>query len=652
MKISRGFTNAFLFFAIAAFFFLSSCKQDVNTGFESENGRIQLNVEVTESGQPLYSILFDGKNVLNKSKLGLVMNDIDFSSGLKLVEASEPLIVKDKYQLKTGKKSDIIYNALEKTYSFITAKGESMDVVFQLSDNGVAFRYQFSDASDSIKIVTSEATSYVFPESTVCWLQPMSVAKTGWCETNPSYEEYYEKEIKPGTPSPLKAGWVYPSLFRVDSIYLLVSETGLDRTYCGTKLVPGTDNNEYRVGFPDTREAFTNGNVNPEVTLPFSTPWRIIAIGSLADITESTLGTDLAKPELKVDFSYVKPGIASWSWALLKDNSVNYDVQKQFIDYAADMNWAYCLIDVNWDTQIGYEKIAELADYADSKDVGLILWYNSSGDWNSTTYHPKSKLLTREAREEEFDRIKHMGIKGIKVDFFGGDGQSMINYYLDIFEDASRYGLMVNCHGATLPRGWQRTYPNVVTMESIRGFEFLTFEQANANHGPSHCALLPFTRNVFDPMDFTPMCLYKIPNINRLTTSAFELALPTLFTSGVQHIAETPEGMNTVPDYVKSYLQHLPTKWIQSKLIEGEPAKLAIMAREADDGWYISGINGEKTVKNVSVDLSFIDDLKGMMITDGEEELSFVKNDIDLSKGKKLSVQIKEYGGFVIYFEK
>ena len=652
MKLSISIKTTMYLLCIGMIFFFVSCHTNSELGIKSPDNKIEVKLKLTEDGHPLYSVKYNGKPVLEESKLGLTMADEDFSNGLILTKVSNSSMVSDEYQLKTGKKSDYTYKAIEKTYSFLNNKGNKMNIIFQVSNHGVAFRYQFPDKSKGNKTINSESTSYKFPENTICWLQPMSPAKSGWCETNPSYEEYYEKEIKPGTPSPLGAGWVYPALFKTDDTYLLISETALNRDYCGTRLVPGTNTNEYKIGFPDPREKFTDKNVNPIVKLPVSTPWRIIAIGSLADIAESTLGTDLAEPEYKRDYSFVKPGIASWSWAILKDNSVNYDVQKEFIDYAADMNWQYCLIDVNWDTQIGYDKISELTDYADSKDIGLILWYNSSGDWNSTTYHPKSKLLTKEAREKEFSRIKDLGIVGIKVDFFGGDGQSMIQYYLDIFEDAADYGLMVNCHGATLPRGWQRTYPNVVTMEAIRGFEFLTFEQKNADQGPSHCALLPFTRNVFDPMDFTPMCLYKIPNINRLSTSAFELALPTLFLSGIQHIAETPLGMSQVPVYVKSYLQHLPTQWIDSKLLDGEPAKLVIMAREAEDGWYISGINGENVAKSVNVDLSFLRNLKGLVITDGDEPLSFSQKEIDLSDGKTIPVDMKEYGGFVMYFEK
>src|SRR5690606_17030037 len=264
-------------------------------------------------------------------------------------------------------------------------------------------------------------------------------------------------------------------------------------------------------------------------------------------------------------------------------------------------------IDVNWDTKIGYEKIAELSAYASRKGVGLILWYNSAGDWNTVKYTPKDKLLTHTDRQQEFKRLKEMGIKGIKVDFFGGDGQSVIRYYQEILEDAASYQLLVNFHGATLPRGWARTYPHLMTTEAVRGFEMVTFGQADADKEATHATMLPFTRNAFDPMDFTPMNLYKIQSsVQRKTSSAFELATSVLFLSGIQHYAESPEGMKHVSEDVQHFLRALPNSWDDVKFIDGYPGKYVIIARKSGDNWYIAGINGEMQEKQLALNLSFI----------------------------------------------
>jgi hypothetical protein len=522
-----------------------------------------------------------------------------------------------------------------------------MDVIFNVSDDGVALKYKFPETSNDIKYVTEEYTSYNFTPGAKAWLQPMSKAKTGWESTNPSYEENYQMEVAVDAKSPIGQGWVYPALFNEGDTWIAVSETGMGKDYCATHLDYDTNLKAMKVVFPQAEEFFPGGPLNPEAKLPWETPWRIISIGDLKTLTNSTLGTDLAKKAITNDTSYIKGGMASWSWALLKDDSVNYDTTKAFIDYAHDMQWPYCLIDADWDRRIGLEKIKELVAYAKQKNVKLILWYNSSGSWNTVKYTPKNKFLTAESREAEFKILADMGISGVKIDFFGGDGQSMIAYYQDILEAAAKHKILVNFHGATLPRGWERTYPNLMTTEAIKGFEFITFFQEVADLAPSHCALLPFTRNLYDPMDFTPMSLDKIPNINRRTTSAFELALPTLFLSGIQHLAETPDGMAKMPEYVKDYLKALPTDWEESKLLAGYPGKDVVMARRKGNNWYITGINGENKAKDINIDLTFIKANEGYMITDGTNEL-FSKTTV--KPIETTTIHFKPYGGFIMKF--
>jgi len=312
------------------------------------------------------------------------------------------------------------------------------------------------------------------------------------------------------------------------------------------------------------------------------------------------------------------------------------------------MGWEYCLIDAGWDLQIGYQKIQELTEYARSKNVLILLWYNSAGDWNSTPQTPKNALLTRADRIKEFTRIKEMGIAGVKVDFFGGDGQSVINYYIDILEDAARVGLMVNFHGCTLPRGWHRTYPNLLTMEAIRGMEFATFTQDDANLLPGHCATIPFTRNVFDPMDFTPTCFGEIDNINRVTTNGFELALAVLFQSGIQHYAEIPNVMNAAPVYVKELMKNIPVVWDETRFIDGFPGEYVLMARRTGKTWYIAGINGQDAAKSIQLDLAFTRSNSANLITDGSNNRNFSFSVINEPGKKTVDINLQAHGGFLI----
>ena len=598
------------------------------------------------NGSASFKVWYKNNLVLEESSLGIIRDDEDFYIGLRIINSSPATIVNDSYHSKNAKKSPVHYQASRKVFHLQNRHGKIMDIIFQVSNDGLGFRYFFPDHSAADKFIQSEATAYNLNKNARAWLQPMSVAKSGWQQCNPAYEEGYVQEVPVGTPS--KVGWVYPALFRSNDVWMLFSEASLDSTYCGTRLINDSASSIYKVGFPDPREVFTGQGLLPHSKLPWSTPWRIIVVGSLKTIIESTLGTDLAKPAMKLDSSFIKPGKASWSWINSKDDSIVYSEQKRYIDYAHNMHWQYCLIDVDWDTKIGYEKIKELADYAATKNVGLLLWYNSAGDWNTTPYHPRSMLLTHEQREKEFGRLKSMGIKGVKIDFFGGDGQSMIKYYHDILLDAAQYKLLVNFHGATLPRGWARTYPHLMSTEAVRGFEMVTFDQRDADKEATHCAMLPFTRNAFDPMDFTPMNLNKVyTHVQRRTTSGFELALSVLFLSGIQHYAESPAGISLMPDYVKTFLADLPTYWDDVKFIDGYPGKYLVVARRSGGRWYIAGINGENTEKVLSLDLSFLGNKKGRIISDADEPRTFTNKEITLDAGRT-TVTMKPQGGFVI----
>ncbi len=566
---------------------------------QSPNKKITTNVIISKDGLASYSIKYLNEIVLEKSQLGLTMEDADFSKNLTFLKAPDVELIKDEYNLLTAKKSHIIYQANRRIIIVKNKEGKKMDIIFQVSNDGVAFRYTFNETSKDIKNITAEATSFHFPEGSKAWLQPKTEAQSGWEHSNPSYEAYYMQDIPTGTPSPGKNGWVYPALFHANNAWVLITEASLGRSYCGTALQQESAGNEYHINFPEEPETIPGKVRLPQSSLPWLTPWRILAIGDLKTITESTLGTDLAFPAKKMDMSFAKPGKASWSWILKKDDSTVYRVQKNYVDYAADMHWNYCLLDANWDTLMGYDSVKILADYAKQKNVGLLLWYNSAGNWNTVKYHPKDKLLTHESRVKEFSRLQQMGIKGVKIDFFGGDGQSFINYYQDILEDAATYHLLVNFHGATLPRGWQRTYPNLMTTEAVWGYENITFQQKYADQEASHFCMQPFTRNVFDPMDLTPVSLYKIPHIKRRTTNCFELATSVLFLSGIQHYVESPEGMATVQPFVKEFMQNVPSVWDEMHFVDGYPGKFVVIARRAGNTWYVAGINGDSTRKKV-----------------------------------------------------
>jgi len=615
---------------------------------KSPDTRISVAVWLTPSGEPVYSVDHSGSTVLKQSKLGIVRSDGDFTSNLSLDSVSDVHSVSDKYTLLHGKRLICTYRGNKRVFSLRNAAAQKMEIIFQVSNDGAAFRYHFPKEKDTTVKIFREETSFHFDLSAKGFLQPCDDARTGWSYASPSYENYYQMDIPVGTIAPNQAGWVMPALFHAGKFWMSITEAALDTNYCGSRLSQFSPDGEYSIQFPEPQESKSGGPVLPQSKLPWDTPWRIIAVtDNLADLVQSTIETDLAAPAQYDVSSWLQPGISSWSWVILKDSATEYNTQRRFIDFAAAMNWKYCLIDALWDTQIGYDKVRELVQYAHTKDIKITLWYNSAGDWNTTTLTPRDKLLTEKTRRAEFQKLKEMGVSGVKVDFFGGDGQSMIHYYIDILKDAAQDSLAVDFHGATFPRGWSRTYPNLVTMEAIRGEEYVTFGQYFADNQPSHCTVIPFTRNLFDPMDFTPVNFSGIPNEHRRTTGGFEIALSVIFTSGIQHIAETPEGMRAQKDFVQNYMRSLPDTWDDVKFIDGYPGKYVVLARKKGGVWYIAAINGENSPRTIALDVPFIDrGTKGVLIGDSDTGNSFTERKIDFSKPIQLTLH--PYGGFVV----
>jgi alpha-glucosidase len=616
----------------------------------SPDGAVQVLVSLGARGVPTYSVRYREAEVLRPSRLGLQLAGADLAQGLTLKSAGKQETVTDDYVVATDKRAHCRYMATRRVIRFAGAQGPTMSIVFQVSNDGVAFQYLLEGASKELQKITAEKTTFHLPTTAKGWLHPHAVARTGWAKIQPSYEEYYQMGVVAGAPSRLGQGWSFPALFEAAGHWVLLTEAGMERTYCGSHLAHESPDAEYAIAFPQEPERMApDAALLPESQLPWRTPWRVIELGnSLAPIVESTLTTDLSRPPQAPANAqaFGQPGKAAWSWVLLGDNSAVADVQRSFIDYAAAMHWDYCLVDALWDKQIGYDKMTELAAYAKSKNVGMLVWYNSNGTWNEAPQTPTQVLFEPASRRKEFARLQQMGIKGVKIDFFGGDGQSFMNYYQDLLTDAAQAGLLVNFHGTTIPRGWNRTYPNLMTMEAVRGFEFLTFDQNNTDQEPTHCAVLPFTRNAVGPMDFTPMAFSEIKGKQRRTSNAFELALSVLFQSGIQHYAEIPEGMAQQPAYVQDFVRNLPKRWDDVKFLAGYPGQYAVLARQTGSRWYVAGINATDAPKTVQLDLHQLGPSQGgILITDGANNRSFSTQPLT---GSIVSVTMPARGGFVV----
>lgn len=673
------------FQAAALLLIITGCSTKVS----GPDKQTKLQFDVKE-GIPTYSLSYKGKTLIEDSPLGLETSAGSFSKEMKLVDRGKPLLFSKSYKLDRGKASQIIYTANEVTYTLENKDGKEMRIIFRISNNDVAFCYQiYADSITKSCIVNSEATAYDFPEGTTTFITPQAPPMSGWKETKPSYEEHYTENEPVGKPSQYGIGFTYPALFKVgEAGWVLISETDVDSRYVGTCLSEGTKEGLYKVQFPQQGE--NNGQTPNTVTavLPLQTPWRTITLGdNLKPIVETTIATDLVSPRYKASEKYM-PGRATWSWLVWQDNSINYEDQIKFIDLADSLNFEYVLIDNWWDANIGREKVAELARYAAAHNVRPILWYNSNGSWNNAPQTPQDCMDTPEARAKEMTWMQSIGIKGIKVDFFGGDKQSTMKLYEDILKDANNYGICVNFHGATLPRGWERMYPNYMTSEAVYGMENCIFTQEASNKEPMHCAMLPFTRNAVGPMDFTPTVLNNRMSKDqqngsrRRTSAAFELALPIVFFSPIQHFGLTPDNLlvpkdstgstakvsvtTSSPDvkleigvlpkdpnqpyFVTEYLKRVPTTWDETKFIEGFPGKYCVIARRSGEKWYIGAINGDVVERKIDLDLSFMGKGNVIILLDANREKgSLMWMELVKKEKGKITLTLKPESGAVLY---
>ncbi|OPZ99410.1 MAG: Retaining alpha-galactosidase precursor [Bacteroidetes bacterium ADurb.Bin416] len=626
--------------------------------YKSPDKKVVLKV-YQEEARFFFQVYRDKQLLLDKSPLGIETSEGSFYNDLAVRSRIKNKSGREKYTLVVGKQSQIKKKYREITFPLVNLQGKEMDLVFRVMNDGVAYRYAFPGKGSCT--VFKEHGGFRLPAGAKGYMTPLSKPKTGFAGTNPSYEEHYVLDVPVGTASPIGVGWTFPALFEVPgSGWLLVSETGVDGSFCGAHLAELSTGGLYVLEYPSMDEGLYSQSPYPTMVLPNATPWRMVVVGADPNrVAETTMATDLVEPLYKPKFD-VKPGKATWSWLVLKDDSVTYDVSRRFVDMADHLDFEYCLIDAPWDVQIGRDGIEKLAAYAQSRGVSLLLWYNSNGNWNEAPQTPRDRMNTPAARKEEMKWMQKIGIKGIKVDFFGGDKQFYMQYYQDILTDANEYGLTVNFHGTTLPRGWERMYPNFVTNEAVKGMEFITFEQGNADLQPSHCTVLPYTRNVVGSMDFTPLILNaklgsdRVSGPVRLTTAAFELALPVVFQSGIQHVGLVPENILQYPFFVTDYLRKLPGSWDETYFLSGAPGRDVVVARRSGETWFVAGINGENREKLLSIDLKGLIKAgkEGCVLVDKVGTPNMVdKLDVVAPKKRRtLDLMIPAYGGFVAVF--
>ncbi len=533
-------------------------------GVTSPNGRISAQAE----GKTLV-ISYEGKKALQMEELPFVSTDFSFVRN-----------VKEDYRMLTGKRLVCSNEGNE----YVATLGEGVKMVLRLYNDGIAFRYDYPEAWTG-----SDPTVFRIPEGTRRWMQQWTDSYEGFFPLSTTYKV----EPVPSFSGISKSEegynnrWGYPALLEPqDGLFVLLSEANIERGQSASCLY--NDKELFKVVPAD----LTKGTV-PIVR---NTPWRVAIIGSLAEVVESTLITDVSNPCQIADTNWIQPGVVSWVYWAYNHGSNDYSIIKKYVDMAATLHLPYVLIDAEWDQmdQLASNEgktIEDAVAYAKEKGVKPMIWYNSSVGWVDGAPTPKYRLNKPEDREKEFAWCEQLGVAGVKIDFFSGDNQMNMDYCLDLLESAARHHLLVNFHGATIPRGWQRTWPNLMSTEGVYGAEWYNNVPTFTAKAAAHNATLPFTRNVIGPMDYTP-CAFSDSQHPHITTHAHELALTVLFESGLQHLADKPESFLAQPQEVQDFLSHLPSVWDETRFVSGYPGESVVIARRSGSTWYIAGING------------------------------------------------------------
>lgn len=645
--------KALSLFALSLFCLLHL--QAKNTLIASPDKNLKVNISLNTAGEIKYNVFYKEKAILEDSPLGMVTSVSDFSKNLKLIDTKESVIDKH-YSQNRIKQTEVHYLANEVILNYETPKKEKMRLVMRVSNNDIALKYTLAQNGETARcIIQKEMTGFKFPDFTTTFLTPQATPMIGWKQTKPSYEEEYIPDEALGTPSKYGVGYTFPGLFHVgDNGWALVSETGVSSLYCASKLSEGTKDGLYTVAFPEAGENNGMGMANPAIALPGETPWRTITVAdNLKPIVETTIPFDVVEPLYKPSTDY-KFGRSTWSWIMWQDHSLNYDDQVAYINLAADLGYEYVLIDGLWDKQIGRERMPSLFKYAQSKGVDVFLWYNSNGYWNDAPQGAKQCMHTSVARKAEMKWLKEHGIKGIKVDFFGGDKQETMKLYEDILSDANDYGIMVIFHGCTLPRGWERMYPNFVGSEAVLASENLIFSQ-DANDAEAYNATLhPFIRNSVASMEFGPVLLNKRHNRTndggqiRKTTDIFQLATAVLFQSPVQMFAIAPNNLTDCDNLVIDFMKNVPTTWNETVLIDGYPGKYVVLARRHQDKWYVAAINAEKNAKKITINLPMFNNTSKLQMYSDKKDRSPQLETKSLNKKGELTIEIQSEGAVII----
>ena len=603
-----------------------------------------------------YSVTKNGKVVIECSAIGLITKGADLTTGMALDEDSIQIISgTEEYDLLQGSTSHV--NKAYKQASFDLKKGNSkVTMIFRVFDDGMAYRYVVdADTASGTETttITEETSEFMLPDKGTIWTINPSATYEGSEYTKRDMVSQYDANTKYSTPILASLG--------EDSgnAWILLTEASVyneEEPYCASIFQTKSGSKAMQTAFgayskPDANGKYAWGNgmayiTEVKMTNVFHTPWRAAIIADdLAGIANSSLVTDLnPDPEEGSDYSWVEPGATVWSWWSTSYDAIQYSTMIDYIDFASETGMKYCLVDFGWELWDDFRnKIESLVEYADSKDVGLLLWYGVNKFDGTHIFDLNNKTTI----EEEFAWCERAGVKGVKVDYFNSDRQfvnGMQNMYW-IADIAAKHKLVVNFHGCTNPNGENRTYPNILSSEAVYGMENCKW---GAGSSIATLLTLPYTRNVLGSMEFTPTA-YRVSS-GSPATSGFMLAESVVYESALQSFAQSAynyPGYNGL-----SLIADVPTTWDESLLIEGYPGENVIRARRKGENWYLGAMTLQ--AKTYSVPLTFLGDgtYHAYIYSDNAAGDNIVVSTQDVTSSDTLTLPLLANGGCSVKFTK
>jgi alpha-glucosidase len=586
--------------------------QTDSTSLISPNGRLAIHFQIITTnhttapvGQLVYDVAFQGKSLLNPSALSLTLQGESPLGANVRIAKTTPSQTDETYTVVSGKSNPVRnhFNALRLELEEPDAPHRKLIVEARAYDDAIAFRYVVPEQPGLSEFrLAKENTEFRISMDATCYALVL-----------PNFQSQYESDFIKQPASAFSSLGIAPKP-EVIGLPLLMQFPGI-----GWMAITEADVKDYSSMYlqnpitawsPSWFESQLAPHTNDENicvtgTLPHHSAWRVLLIGNEpVKFIESTVIGSLNPPPTMADTSWIHAGKSAWDWwggSIGPDgvSAFNDATMKHYVDFAAKSGLQYMLVDAGWSPQNDITKmngsvnIPELVRYAAAKNVKIWIWAH----WTAVNGH----------EDEAFPLFEKWGVAGVKIDFMSRDDQDMVGFYYRVAETAAKHHLMIDFHGATKPTGLERTWPNVLGYEGVLGAEW---NKASARDNPDHHLIIPFTRMLAGPMDYTPGGFNNVtpaefqPRDKKpmvMCTRAQELAMYVVYQCPIQMVADYPGAYEGQPAF--QFIKDVPATWDETRGLNGVPGEYITVARRNGNDWFLGSMcNGSPRELKVPLD--------------------------------------------------